>query len=68
MVKPERGRALEDLLISATRSGQLRGSSPNGQVTEEDLVGLLERIEQSESKPNGKIIYQRRGGLDDDDF
>lgn len=66
IVKPERARALEDLLISSARSGQLRGSSPQGLVTESDLVGLLERFTVNEKNTN-RITFQRRGGLDDDD-
>ncbi|RKP22704.1 PDCD5-related protein, partial [Syncephalis pseudoplumigaleata] len=41
MVKPEKARAMEDLLIRMARSGQLRG-----QVTEKQLVELLENINQ----------------------
>lgn len=71
MVKPERGRALEDLLINAARSGQLRGSSPQGQVTEPDLVGLLGKISDQEAATasrEGRIRFERRrSSLDDDD-
>lgn len=63
----ERARALEDLLINAARNGQLRGSSPQGQITEGDLVGLLERMSKQESQSFSKIKYQRRGGFSDDD-
>jgi DNA-binding TFAR19-related protein (PDSD5 family) len=67
MVKPERGRALEDLIIDAARSGRLRGSSPTGQLTENDLVGLLENINVQQQSQESKIKFQRRPALDDED-
>lgn len=69
MVKQERGRALEDLMIQGAQSGQLRGSSRNGQVTENDLLQLLNRIESSQSEDGSetkKISYQRRSYMDYD--
>ncbi len=69
MVKPERGRALEDLLINAARAGKLRGSSPQGQITEPDLIGLLEKISGQEHSQQERtaIKFQRRSLLDDED-
>ena len=69
MVKQERGRALEDLMIQGAKSGQLKGTSKNGQVTESDLLQLLNRIESSQSANSSevsKISYQRRSYIDDD--
>ena len=71
MVRPDRGRALEDFLITAARSGQLRGSAPSGQLTESDLVSFLERASAQESAAKdtaSKVRFQRRSALDDDDF
>lgn len=71
IVKPDRARALEEFLINAARTGQLRGSSPIGQITEKDLVSILEQISSKEAavqESMSKIKFQRRGLLDDDDF
>lgn len=68
MVRPEKARSLEDLLISAARNGRLSGSAPTGQVTESDLVGLLERIsDQQKPASSSRITFQRRGTIDDED-
>lgn len=70
MVKPDRARALEDLIISAFQSGRLRGSLPNGQLSESDLIGLLESISAQEIPTESKIRFQRRRDFleEDDDF
>lgn len=68
MVKPERARSLEMAIIAGARSGQLRGSSPTGQLTEVDLIRLLENIpEDPTSNVNTKIKFQRRSDFDDED-
>ncbi len=71
MVRPDRGRAFEDFLINSARSGQLRGSLPNGQLSEADLVSLLERMSAQDSAAKetvSKVRFQRRSAFDDDDF
>lgn len=68
IVKPERARALEDLIINAARNGQIRGSSAQGQLTEADLVGLLGKLNDHEMGQESKIKFQRRVNIDEDDF
>ncbi|KAH3742544.1 programmed cell death protein 5 [Pelomyxa schiedti] len=64
LVKPEKARAVEDMIIRSATSGQLRTK-----VDEARLIGLLEQI--SESKPEPKITIKRRNVddiyKDDDD-
>lgn len=67
MVKPERARAMEDFIINAARAGQLRGTAPQGQLTEKDLVNVLEHLEEQEGGSETKIKYQRRDMLDEDE-
>lgn len=68
MVKPERALALENFIITSARNGQLRGSSPSGQLTEADLVSILERVMENDPEPSPKITFQRRADfLDSDD-
>lgn len=70
MVRADRARSLEDFLINAARSGQVRGSSPNGQITESDLVSILERISSQETAAKeavSKVRFQRRNAFDDED-
>ncbi|KAK4053495.1 hypothetical protein OIV83_001662 [Microbotryomycetes sp. JL201] len=69
LVRPERARGIEDLLVRMAQSGQLRG-----RVSEEQLIGVLDQIEAGEKKQRGgadsgagKIIFNRRKGLDDSD-
>ncbi|KAM0788538.1 hypothetical protein ACM66B_001666 [Microbotryomycetes sp. NB124-2] len=69
LVRPERARGIEDLLVRMAQSGQLRG-----RVSEDQLIGVLDQIEAGEKKQRGgadsgagKIIFNRRKGLDDSD-
>ena len=67
LVKPDRARYLEDSLIQAVRSGQLRGGSgPSGQINEADLIGMLEELGEQEEKRKTKIVFQRRREFDSD--
>ncbi|KAF9453245.1 hypothetical protein P691DRAFT_658880 [Macrolepiota fuliginosa MF-IS2] len=66
LVSPERAKQIEGILLRMAQSGQLRG-----RVTEEQLIGFLDQMEDSGSKGGAKkstIVYHRRKGLDDDDF
>lgn len=65
LVKPDRARHLEDSLIQAVRSGQLRGGSgPAGKISEGDLIGMLG---EQEEKRKTKIVFQRRRDYDSDE-
>ncbi|CAG8627080.1 10771_t:CDS:2 [Ambispora leptoticha] len=59
MVKEEKARAVEDLLIRMAQTGQLRGK-----VGESQLIDLLEQINQ-QKKPETRIVYNRRNDYDD---
>ncbi|GBC05905.1 hypothetical protein RclHR1_00650024 [Rhizophagus clarus] len=61
MVKAEKARAVEDLLIRMAQTGQLRGK-----VNESQLIEILEQINQQQ-KPETKIVYNRRKFDDDED-
>eukprot|EP00922_Rhytidocystis_sp_ex-Travisia-forbesii_P032619 GHVS01048470.1.p1 GENE.GHVS01048470.1~~GHVS01048470.1.p1 ORF type:complete len:129 (+),score=23.19 GHVS01048470.1:22-408(+) len=60
LVKPEKARQLEDLLLQNARMGRLPGP-----VSEDQLISLLEGMKSSEPQP--KISIQRRRHFDDDD-
>lgn len=62
LVKPEKARAIEDMIISAARRGGL-----SGKVTEERLVDLLEQVSDQSTGKATKITIQRRKAFDDDD-
>jgi len=59
MVRPEKSRQVEDLIISAAQRGQL-----NEKVDEPKLISLLEQI--SEKAPKTTITMKRRTIEDDD--
>lgn len=48
LVRPERGRSLEDLLVRMARSGQLRG-----RVSDDQLLSLLDQVAEAENKQTG---------------
>jgi len=67
LVRPEKARAVEDSLIRAATTGQLKSK-----VSEEQLIAMLEQIggggddKESGTKKKG-ITIQRRKGFDEDD-
>ncbi|KAI9266799.1 PDCD5-related protein [Phascolomyces articulosus] len=63
MVKADKARAVEDLLIRLAQSNQLRNK-----VSEQQLIDLLGQINQQEpSASQTKIVYNRRRFDDDSD-
>ncbi|KAI9351291.1 PDCD5-related protein [Obelidium mucronatum] len=63
MVKQEKARAVEDLLIRMAQSGQLRGK-----INENMLIDLLGQLnEQQSAKVESKIKITRRNVADSDD-
>jgi len=65
LVSPERSRQIETILLRMAQSGQLRG-----RVGEEQLIGLLEQVEETQAKAGAKkgaIVFQRRKEVDEDD-
>ncbi|KCV67738.1 hypothetical protein H696_05847 [Fonticula alba] len=64
VVRPDKARGVEDLLVKMAQSGRL-----GGRVSEQQLVGMLEQIsEQTGSTRETKIKFSRRGDDDDDDW
>lgn len=56
MVKPEKARQLEDYLIQAARSGQLKiGYGEEGKISEGNLVDFLGKISAQEAPSTTKI-------------
>lgn len=59
-MKPEKARAIEDMLLGAAKRGQIQEK-----VSEERLIELLEQVnEQTQSKT--RVTIQRRRAFDDD--
>lgn len=69
LVRPQRARQVEDMLLRMAQTGQLRG-----RVTEEQLISVLDQLEQVETASNNsangpqKITYVRKDAFDDDDW
>lgn len=61
LVKPDRARGVEDMLIMAARRGQIQEK-----VTEARLIELLEQVAEQTEKKTKVTIQRRRGALDDD--
>merc|ERR1712242_15988 len=60
VAKPEKGQKIEAMLIQMVQTGQL-----GGRIGEEELIGLLEKISGTTSKP--KVNFdRRRAALDSD--
>lgn len=54
LVKPQKARQITDLLIRMAQSGQIRG-----QVTEDQLIGLLDQVDQANADSGaGKITVR----------
>ncbi|KAI7905330.1 PDCD5-related protein [Cokeromyces recurvatus] len=63
MVKADKARAVEDLLIRMAQTNQLRSK-----VTEKQLIDLLSQISQQDSNSTQtRIVYNRRQYDDSDD-
>lgn len=60
MVKPEKARGVEDMIIAAARRGAI-----TEKVTEERLIQMLESVNER-TQQKTKVTIQRRRGLDDD--
>ncbi|KAK9464462.1 PDCD5-related protein [Lipomyces arxii] len=67
IVKQQRAKGVEDLLIQMARTGQIRA-----RIDEDELISLLDQISKQETKENEtKIVYQTRrydDDLDEDDL
>lgn len=59
--KPDRAKMVENIIISNTRMGAIRGK-----VDEEALKSLLEKV-NDQTKRETKVSYERRRVFDDDD-
>jgi len=62
LVKPDKARAIEDMIIGAARRGAIAEK-----VSEERLIDLLEQVNER-TAPKTKVTIQRRRAFDDDDF
>ncbi|OAY78637.1 Uncharacterized protein C23C4.09c [Ananas comosus] len=62
LVKPDKARGVEDVLLRAAQTGQI-----SEKVSEERLISLLEQINTQTSKQTKVTIQRRRSVLEDDD-
>ncbi|XP_041454539.1 programmed cell death protein 5-like [Lytechinus variegatus] len=63
LVKPEKAKMVENMLINMARSGQV-----GGKINEEQLKGLLEQVSEKTGR-SGKVKFDRRRlDSDDDDY
>ncbi len=63
LVKPDKARRVEEIILNAARRGQLPEK-----VSEQRLVELLEQIQEKEGGGKTKVtIQRRRPAFDDDD-
>ncbi|XP_057950308.1 uncharacterized protein LOC131145191 isoform X2 [Malania oleifera] len=62
LVKPEKARGVEDVLLRAAQVGQIVEK-----VSEERLISLLEQINTQTTKQTKVTIQRRRSVLEDDD-
>ncbi|KAK9320769.1 PDCD5-related protein [Lipomyces orientalis] len=63
IVRQQKAKGVEDLLIQMARTGQIRS-----RVDEDELISLLEQISKQESREHEtKIVYQTRRFVDDSD-
>ncbi|KAL0011573.1 hypothetical protein SO802_006681 [Lithocarpus litseifolius] len=62
LVKPEKARGVEDVLLNAAQRGQIVEK-----VSEERLISLLEQINTQTTRQTKVTIQRRRSVLEDDD-
>lgn len=61
--KPEKGKMLEEMIVRMAQGGQFRG-----QISEKELIGILESINQQMPKSNSTVKFdRRRAAIDSDD-
>eukprot|EP00696_Hemimastix_kukwesjijk_P018833 gnl/Hemi2/7866_TR2716_c0_g1_i2.p1 gnl/Hemi2/7866_TR2716_c0_g1~~gnl/Hemi2/7866_TR2716_c0_g1_i2.p1 ORF type:complete len:129 (-),score=50.55 gnl/Hemi2/7866_TR2716_c0_g1_i2:262-648(-) len=60
LVKPDKARQVENMILQMATSGRL-----GGRVTEEQLIKLLEQISEADKKKNRVIVQRRRYDEDD---
>lgn len=60
LVRPEKARSVEDMIINAARRGQLKHK-----VSEDHLIELLEQVSGA-SRQTTTVTIQRRRGIDDE--
>jgi programmed cell death protein 5 len=64
MVKKDKARRIEDMLITQAHRGAIAGA-----IEEDQLIQMLESINEMEGKSKvGKVTIQRRRMDDDDDW
>ncbi|MEW5299154.1 MAG: hypothetical protein WDW38_005042 [Sanguina aurantia] len=62
LVKPDKARSIESMIISAAQRGAL-----TEKITEDRLKTMLEQISERESTSKPKVVIQRRRPLFDED-
>ncbi|MCD7461447.1 hypothetical protein HAX54_046136 [Datura stramonium] len=62
LVKPDKARGVEDVILRAAQYGQI-----TEKVSEQKLIELLEQINTQTSKQTKVTIQRRRNVLEDDD-
>ncbi|XP_061341234.1 uncharacterized protein LOC133287610 isoform X2 [Gastrolobium bilobum] len=62
LVKPEKARGVEDVILRAAQMGQI-----TEKVSEERLISLLEQINNQTTRQTKVTIHRRRSVLEDDD-
>ncbi|KAL8108266.1 uncharacterized protein LOC141671968 [Apium graveolens] len=62
LVKPEKARGVEDVILRAAQMGQIVEK-----ISEERLISLLEQINTQTTKQTKVTIQRRRSVLEDDD-
>ncbi|CAG9465628.1 unnamed protein product [Pedinophyceae sp. YPF-701] len=64
IVKPDKAKAVENMVLGAAQRGALRGK-----VSDEQIVDLLQKVGGGDAGRGPKITFMRKaGGLDDDDW
>mmetsp|Transcript_26602 Transcript_26602/g.76311 ORF Transcript_26602/g.76311 Transcript_26602/m.76311 type:complete len:130 (-) Transcript_26602:456-845(-) len=65
LVKPDKARQVENTILSMAQSGRLAGK-----VSEDALIGLLEKVQETTQKNTSGVKWKRDRDFaeDDDDF
>ncbi|XP_063613444.1 programmed cell death protein 5-like isoform X1 [Penaeus indicus] len=62
VAKPEKGKQVESVIVQMATTGQI-----GGKLSENDLIGLVERVNAQTQKTTTVKFDRRRAALDDDD-